>query len=214
MATPEPAPIHGLEGPEQLGRNLWAGSRLLAGALSCAFLAFLFAFWYLRVLDSNGLWAGPQGQRPEPPLVLGVATACCVLLAVAIFHAAARALERDAFRIWTRLSVLALALSVGALGLLVWQFAAIDFGPTSGGYASVFIGWTAFLGLCLLGALYWLETLVAQSLSSRHHAPVGEHTEITDASSLLSPEAKAFAFFYSFLGAVALLTFAMLYVVR
>ena len=37
----------------------------------------------------------------------------------------------------------------------------VGFGPADGGYASVFIGWTAFNVLFVVGALFWLENLLA-----------------------------------------------------
>lgn len=214
MATSEPAPVHGLEEPDVLARNLGAGARLWSAALAFAFIAFLFAFVYLKSLDSNGQWSGPPGADVSPPVGFGIAILACVVLCTAAFGAAGRALEQDSPRRWNGLALLALALELAAVVLLVWQFAAIGFGPSSGGYASVFIGWTAFLGLNLIGGVYWLETIVAQSLSSHDQRPVGHHTEITNASSLLVPEASAFAFYNSFLAAATAVTFVMLYVVR
>ena len=37
------------------------------------------------------------------------------------------------------------------------------FGPTDGGFASVYFGWTAFLWLFVLLTLFWLETVIATS---------------------------------------------------
>jgi hypothetical protein len=52
----------------------WTGARLALGGLSFLFGAFLFAYFYLRSLNSNHLWH-PAGPRPHVwlGLVLGVA---------------------------------------------------------------------------------------------------------------------------------------------
>ncbi len=46
------------------------------------------------------------------------------------------------------------------------------FGPTDGGYASVFCAWTGFYLIAVLFTMYWLETQVATELRARR-APAG-----------------------------------------
>src|SRR2546430_11670135 len=48
------------EPPELLGRNLVSASHLLAGATAFFFVAFLFAYFYLRSVNNGGLWK-PKG---------------------------------------------------------------------------------------------------------------------------------------------------------
>jgi heme/copper-type cytochrome/quinol oxidase subunit 3 len=43
----------------------WTGSRLAIGGLTFLFGAFLFAYFYLRSLNSSGLWQGPGFVRPS-----------------------------------------------------------------------------------------------------------------------------------------------------
>ena len=50
------------EPPELLGRNLVSASYLLAGATAFFFIAFLFAYFYLRSLNNGGMWK-PHGRR-------------------------------------------------------------------------------------------------------------------------------------------------------
>jgi heme/copper-type cytochrome/quinol oxidase subunit 3 len=44
----------------------WTGSRLVIGAMCFAFGAFAFAYFYLRSLNSHGMWhpAGFKGPQP------------------------------------------------------------------------------------------------------------------------------------------------------
>ena len=50
------------EPPELLGRNLISASYLLAGATAFFFVAFVFAYFYLRSLNNAGMWK-PTGRR-------------------------------------------------------------------------------------------------------------------------------------------------------
>ena len=157
-ATIYPASVDGAQQqPELLLQNLRTGSRLWAAALGFFFIAFLFAFFYLRALNSNGIWRGwPGTHKPHPSLAFGVAILVCVVASAAIALAAnlfAPALAPLALPA-TALLVLA------AVGLQAAQFSSLGFGPTDGGYASVFVGWTGLLALVLLGMVYWLATAI------------------------------------------------------
>ena len=44
------------EPPEWQPRALWVGARLLCGAISFFFVSFVFAYFYLRSLDTNNDW--------------------------------------------------------------------------------------------------------------------------------------------------------------
>ena len=48
------------EPPEVLGRNLISAGYLMAGATAFFFVAFLFAFFYLRALNNGAMWK-PSG---------------------------------------------------------------------------------------------------------------------------------------------------------
>ena len=51
------------------------------------------------------------------------------------------------------------------LQIIAW--ASIGFGPTDGGYASVYLGWTGLYTIFVFGTLYWLETCLALSFRYR-----------------------------------------------
>ena len=52
-----------------------------------------------------------------------------------------------------------------SLQIIAW--ARLGFGPTDGGYASVYLGWTGLYTLFVFGSLYWLETCLALSFRYR-----------------------------------------------
>jgi heme/copper-type cytochrome/quinol oxidase subunit 3 len=153
-ATLYPTEPGGALQPELLPRNLRIGSRIWAAGLAFFFIAFLFAFFYLRALNSNGVWRGWPGHKPEPSLAFGVVILICVVASAAI--------SVGSNRVAPELAPLALPASalllLAAVGLQAAQFSSLGFGPTDGGYASVFVGWTGLLALVLLGMVYWLAT--------------------------------------------------------
>ena len=43
---------------------IWAGARMLCGAAAFFFVSFVFAYFYLRSLDTNNAWKIGQSARP------------------------------------------------------------------------------------------------------------------------------------------------------
>ena len=147
----------GVEPAELLARNVRLGARVWAASVGFFFVAFFFAFLYLRALDTNGLWRGWPHHHPTPSMGFGVAILVCVLASAAVARAAAT-LEPARWQVG---AIAALLLSLAAVGLQCAQFSSLGFGPTDAGYASVFVGWTGLFALFLLGTAYWLATVVA-----------------------------------------------------
>jgi len=199
-ATIYPASVDGAQHqPELLLRNLRVGSRLWAAALGFFFIAFLFAFFYLRALNSNGVWRGwPGTHKPHPSLAFGVAILACVVASAMIVLTTTL--------LTPALAPLALPASIllvlAAIGLQAAQFSSLGFGPTDGGYASVFVGWTGLLALVLLGMVYWLATAVGDVRRSAELIP-GFRAAAVDAA----------GFVLVVLAGVELAAFILLYIV-
>src|SRR5579884_1538543 len=210
------------EPPELLGRNLVSASYLLAGATAFFFVAFLFAYFYLRSLDNAGMWK-PSGV--DASIGWGTAVVACYVLSALLVRlglADHRALRR---RQW-RIKGLA-ALLIGVVGLVLQALAWTheSFGPADGGFASVYFGWTAFLFLFVLGTLIWLEMTLATSLRySRAESGVpapGEASgdphrmahDIRDPLSLVRAELVGLSFYWTFLAAIAVLAWVVLYLI-
>ena len=210
------------EAPDVLARNLSSAGHLLASATAFFFLAFVFAYFYLRSLDNAGLW---HPKHVDPSVTLGtLVTACCVASAVLVRLGLAD--HREARRAaWRLKGALALAFGLAAIVLQVVEWTTIGFGPADGGYASVFIGWTSFYVLFVLLTLIWLETLLATAIRYRKvpqggPAP-GEASgdpyraahDIVDPLSLVRPGLEALSFYWGFLAGLGVLTWVVLYLI-
>jgi len=211
------------EPPELLGRNLNSAGHLLASATAFFFLAFLFAYFYLRSLNNAHLWH-PANVKPSMTLgalvmVLTVASAGLVRLGLYDQRAARR-------RQWRLKAAGALTLGVVAIVLQAVEWSAVGFGPADGGYASVFFGWTAFNVLFAAGTLFWLENLLATAIRYRHVPAGGEPTpghasgdpgrrghDVADPLSLVRPGLEALSFYWAFLAGLGVLAWIVLYLV-
>jgi heme/copper-type cytochrome/quinol oxidase subunit 3 len=211
------------EPPELMGRNLNSAGHLLASATAFFFLAFLFAYFYLRSLNNGGLW---KPKHVDPSLTLGT-LATVAIVASAVLVRAGLADHRGGRRPqWRLKGAIAVALGVVGIVLQVVEWFHASWGPADGGYASVYLGWTAFLVFFLVGTLFWLETLVATAFRYRSiptdaspapgHAsgdPYRRAHDIADPLSLVRPGLEAVSFFYAFLAGIAVLAWIVLYLI-
>ena len=210
------------EPPELMGRNLNSAAHLLASATAFFFLAFIFAYFYLRSLNNAHLW---RPKHIDPSLTLGtlvmaltVASALLVRLGL-LDHRAGRRSQ------WRLKGLAALAVGLIAVVLQFVEWTSANFGPADGGYASVFIGWTAFNVLFVLLTLLWLENLLAtayryRKIPSGSPAP-GEASgdpgrpghDIADPLSLVRPGLESLSFYWAFLAGMGVLAWIVLYLI-
>ena len=152
------------ESTSTVERNLAIGSRLWASALVFFFFAFLFAYFYLRSLNENGLFK-PKGVHA--PQGFGIAIVICLVLSATLLYLGAADQRADRRPAWRLKGLGAFAFGVAAIALQIIAWASIGFGPTDGGYASVYLGWTGLYTVFVFGTLYWLETCLALSYRYR-----------------------------------------------
>jgi len=208
------------EPPETSARNLVTGAHLWASATAFFFIDFLFAYFYLRSLDTGGMW---RPKHVDPSLALGTAFTACIVAAAVVVRLGLQDHRADRRPQWRRKGAAALALLLAALGLQIAEWATQGFGPTDGAYASVYVGWTAFLFLFVLGTIYWLETVLATSIRYRKVAsgapppghgsgdPHRERHDIADPLSLIRAQLTAAGFYSGFIAAIAFATWIVLY---
>ncbi len=211
------------EPPEVLARNLSAAGYLLAGATAFFFLAFLFAFFYLRSIDQKVLWK-PPGVNAS--LGWGTAIVACWVASAVLVRLGLR--DRIAERLsgWRIKGIAAFVLGLAGLVSQVLAWAEQGFGPTDGAYASVYVGWTAFMALFVVGVLFWLETTLATSfryarLPMSSEPSPGEASgdpdrtahDIRDPLALVKSELVALSFYWTFLAGIAVVAWAVLYLV-
>jgi heme/copper-type cytochrome/quinol oxidase subunit 3 len=205
------AVVHG-EPPEVMGRILGVGARLWASATLFFFFAFLFAYFYLRSLNSNGLF---RPKHVHPPQTFGALITVAVVAAAVLLRLGFADHRADRRPAWRVKGAAALAVLVLAVALQIAEWATQGFGPADGGYASVFVGWTGLQALFLLGLLYWLETTLATSIRYRgaqnERAAAEAPADIADPLALVRPGLEALSFYALFLAGLAVVAWVILY---
>jgi len=209
------------EPPEVMTANLRIAAQLWSSATAFFFFAFLFAYFYLRALDNEGAW---RPKHVDPSFWLGTFAMLAVVAAAVLVRLGLADHRADRRPAWRVKGAVALGLLVAALVLQVTEWATQGFGPTEGGYASVYLGWTGMLSFFVLGLAFWLETTLAVSV--RYRGTLGRTVEpgeasgdpdrtahdIEDPVSLVRPELAAVSFFASFLAGVVVVSWFVLYV--
>lgn len=184
--------------PEVDARVARVGTWIWIGADVLFFVAWFFAFFYLRALNNNHSWM-PAGIIP-PHRGVGAAIALLAVLSAAMYWVGASVVATQGT---TRRTLLWMALVAAILCLVVqvYEFKNLGFDPQlGGGYQSVFIGLKGIWLVHLVGAMFWLAGQIAQA------KPGGDVT-IRPASALI------FGYFLAFLAGIALLSYLVLYFV-
>src|SRR5579871_2017857 len=151
MSTQEQVVVIEPEDPALLGANITLGARLAASAVVFLFMSFVFAFFYLRALNSNHAFVM---AHVKPPAGWGVAILVCILGAGAVFEGARRRLGDGTGGTWRLGAGIATALALAAVVLQVVEYFDLSFGATDGGLASMFFGFTVVFGVFWLFAAY------------------------------------------------------------
>jgi heme/copper-type cytochrome/quinol oxidase subunit 3 len=200
------------EPPEVMARILGVGARLWASATLFFFFAFLFAYFYLRSLNSNGLF---RPKHVHPPQTFGALITVAVVAAAVLLRLGFVDHRADRRPAWRVKGAVALVVLVLAVALQVAEWATQGFGPADGGYASVFVGWTGLQALFVLGLLYWLETTLATSIRYRgaqnERAAAEAPADIADPLVLVRPGLEALSFYALFLAGLAVVAWVVLY---
>jgi heme/copper-type cytochrome/quinol oxidase subunit 3 len=207
MVPPVPAGVEIPPEPPDVGaRAMAVATRLLCGATTFFFLAFLFAYFYLRSIDADHMW---HPAHVNPSQGLGVAFIVCILLSAALSIAAGRGMKAES-KSWVTPAAGALVFGLAAVVLQCVEYTAQNFGPTNGAYASVFCAWSGFYLIAVLATMYWLETQVATELRARRQ-PASQEGDIKNADRLIAPSLDAAVFYWSFLAAIGAITYVTLY---
>jgi heme/copper-type cytochrome/quinol oxidase subunit 3 len=193
--------------PDDVARNIAVGTRLWAGATTFVFFGPFFAYLYLRSLNTGGMW---RPAHVDPPQSLGATIMVLVVAGGVSLVLASRAVDSAGVRAWKLLVALTLVLGLAAVVFQGIEYARLGFGPTDGGYASVFAAWTGLNALFVLGTTLWAETLLAYGLRTRRQAS----TPVDDPDTphaLIQPRLAALAFYWTYLSALGVVMWAVLY---
>ena len=179
-------------------RVMWASARLLSGAVSFFFASFLFAYFYLRLLDTNHGW---KIGAVNPSLGLGIV----IMLVLVASGVLMRVAARDPLRM-VSLGSAALALAFLAIVLQVVEWTTLGFGPASGAYASVFVGWTSCYTVLIIPFLYWMETQVAVVWREKREST-------PHSTELITAGLESCSFLWAFYVATGVIAFVVLYII-
>lgn len=179
------------------GRFQWVAGRLLTAASAFFFLAFLFAYVYLKTINANGMFH-PSSVKPSS--TFGIVVLALVLASAVVSQVALARLRSRGVRSWRGPAMVALALGLAAIVVQIVQLSNVGFGWGDSGFASVFVGWAFWFTVIAASAMYQLEAIVARASRSQ-------------VDPWIEPAAESFQFFWWQLTGVALLAFILLYVV-
>jgi heme/copper-type cytochrome/quinol oxidase subunit 3 len=207
LIPPVPAGVEIPPEPPDVGaRALSVASRLLCGASTFFFLAYLFAYFYLRSIDQNHMWR-PAHVKPDQGL--GAAFIACVVLSAVLAIVAGRGMKAGR-RSWLGPAAASVALGLVGVALQCVEYTVQKFGPTDGAFASVFCAWSGLYLIAMLATMYWLETQVATELRARR-APAPSDGDIKEPDRLIAPGLDAAVFYWGFLAGIGILTYVTLY---
>jgi heme/copper-type cytochrome/quinol oxidase subunit 3 len=193
--------------PSDVGaRALSVASRLLCGATTFFFMAFAFAYFYLRSINQDHMW---RPAHLHPNQGLGAAFIACIVLSAALAIVAGRQMKSGSSS-WTALAAGGVVFGLIAISLQCVEYTVEHFGPTNGAFASVFCAWTAFYLIAVLLTMYWLETQVATEFRARR-APASSGGDIENPDHLIAPGLDAAVFYWVFLAAIGVVTYVTLY---
>ncbi len=139
----------------------WTGSRLAIGALSFLFGAFAFAYFYLFSSNGHGKWL-PSSTR-IPSAHYGEAIVGLIVLSAVIQTVGLQRIKGGKKGDWFVAAAIALVFGLAAVALQLVELLNLPFQPGQSGFASVFVGFYPVALVIWLGAMIWLETLVARS---------------------------------------------------
>jgi heme/copper-type cytochrome/quinol oxidase subunit 3 len=206
MEASASAPTHPeieLEPPEWQPRALRAGARGLCGAVAFFLVSFVFAYFYLRSQDPNKDW---KIGHVDPSVGFGLIILLVLVASAVLLNLAARRPE-----LTVSAGGAALGLALLSIVLQVIQWTTLGFGPESGGYASVFVGWTAFYAVITLACAYWIETQVATAWRRRREGVSVTSAGVLSDTPVVEAGLEACSFFWSFYVLNGLVLFVLLY---
>jgi heme/copper-type cytochrome/quinol oxidase subunit 3 len=195
------------EPADTLPRNFAVGSKLITSAVAFFFMSFVFAFFYLRALNTAHSFREPH---VTPPVGWGVAILACVLVSCLALEVGRRALGDGTAGTWRLAGLASWLVALAALGVQGAEYYNLSFGATDGGLASVFFGFTFWFGVFWLGAVYWVETIWAQSV----RRPVSLEPDVGDPARLLRPSTDAARTYMYTMAITEIVAFVLLYIVK
>jgi len=192
----------------------WTGARLALGGLSFGFGAFVFAFFYLKSLNSHDLWY-PAGFK-APQAWVGIVVMLAIVVSALVQYLVLQRIKAGHKGVWLNGAWVSLVLGLAAVGIQIWQMTALPFYPGAAGFASVFVGfWPVFLTVVFC-AMVWLETLIMRARQIPEIAFVEQPPTYVEAFAVQRFQASlsAFTVVWNYLAVVAIVAWVLFYLVH
>jgi hypothetical protein len=192
----------------------WTGSRLAIGSLSFGFGAFIFAFFYLKSLNSHGLWYPARFHGPGA--VLGTVIMALIVVSAIVTTAGLARLKAASRGAWLAAATLALALGLTAVSLQIYQLVSLSFWPGANGFASVFTGATPVYLVIALAVMIYLEMLIMRCRAIPQIAFVEQPPTFAEAFAVqrFQSSLSAFTLVWNYLALVAVVMWVLFYLVH
>lgn len=192
----------------------WTGTRLALGALCFLFGSFVFAFFYLKSLNSHNLWY-PAGF-PGPKMWLGVLILALILVSAGLQTLVLQRIKAGHKGIWMQGATVALMLGLAAVAVQIYQLISLSFWPGSSGFASVFVGFYPVFLTIVFCVMVWLEMLLMRARNIPEIAFVEQPPTYAEAFAVQRFQASlsAFTVTWNFLATVALIAWVLFYLVH
>ncbi len=189
----------------------WTGSRLAIGGLTFLFGAFLFAYFYLRSLNSAGRWQGYGFIHPS--LWIGTTIMLLAEVSAGVQYFGLQRIKAGHKRAWQINGLIALGLGLAAVSFQIYQLIDLPFKPGSSGFASVFTGFYSVFLVVQLAVLIWLEILLARSRFISAVSFVEQPPTYTETRSVQRFQASlsAFSTTWNYMALMALLFWFLFY---
>ena len=193
--------------------SAWTGVRLAVGALSFLFGAFVFAFFYLKSLNSHHLW---YTGATHPQSSFGVTVMVLFVVSAAVQTLVLQRIKAGSKSIWLAGAVVALVLGLVAIAIQIWQLAALPFWPGASGFASVFVGfWPVYVSVAFC-VLVWLEILIMRCRAIPEISFVEQPPTYAEAFAVQRFQAglSAFTVTWNYMAIVAFIAWVLFYLVH
>jgi heme/copper-type cytochrome/quinol oxidase subunit 3 len=191
----------------------WTGVRLAVGGLSFLFGAFVFAFFYLKSLNSHHLW---YTATSRPQSSFGVTVMVLVVVSAAIQTLALQRIKAGSKAPWLVGAAIALVLGLVAISLQLWQLASLPFWPGSSGFASVFVAFQPVFVTVAFCVLVWLEILIMRCRAIPEISFVEQPPTYAEAFAVQRFQASlsSFTVTWNYLAVIAFLFWVLFYLVH
>ncbi len=194
----------------------WTGTRLLIGVVASGLGGFIFAFFYLRSLNSHGMWYPSGDEATKPSVGLGTTIMILIVVSAIVQTLGLQQVKAGKRNAWMMAALVALVLGVAAAVIQMVQLATLSFLPGGSGFASVFVGASPVLVLLVLATMFWLENLVMQVRCVPEISFVEQPATFGEAAVVqrLQAALSACTLFWNFIAIAALILWILFYLVH